>query len=677
MDFFERQAQVRKNSLLLLVLFALAITVLSFFVAFTVSIINNIVSVERDWQTLTPIGLMCAGFFWVAIAFGCFFRWLDVRGGGARLATRFGAEQIDPATTRAEERQLLHVTAEMAIAAGVQEPTVWVMPYERTINAFVVGSPEDVALVVTKSTLRDLERDELQAVVGHEMGHIAHGDLAINMRLLIVLGGMMALTEVGDTLGDNFVGDVFRVLGGICVFAGTLIRSAFSRRREFLADASSVQFTRNPQAMASALNTILEHQDPYNLECRYRQELAHLCFATRDKKSWFARKLATHPPIAARIKAIDPHFDSKHRVRERVRNQEAAAAEAAGGAGGNAALSPTDVATGAMLFGGGKRGMAAGAAMGGLVGGLAAMSAGAHRCTGTSAAAMKSAQQAQARQENQDGSVGSRLTLMVPDATASLAAIFAIFASANEKDRRAYFNSIAFAYKKPFAEKVENLDKMLGEEFRRDPLAILNHASHKLRDEVKPENRRSLLKNLEKLVEIEHETTLLNYACLALLRRWLDAEHPVLTRVVTDTDDAAGATPIASQRANKVRRLDSMGEEIGLLLSLLLEASGNRSERNLEDYRRVMLSYTREDVPLRSHEESGIVKDMQVAFDAMLAQPESVRIAFIEHCKEVVVADFEVTHRENLLLTLFATAMNVDPANTMLTSTEMPKVSNF
>jgi len=623
MDFFERQAQVRKNSLLLLVLFALAITVLSFFVAFTVSIINNIVSVERDWQTLTPIGLMCAGFFWVAIAFGCFFRWLDVRGGGARLATRFGAEQIDPATTRAEERQLLHVTAEMAIAAGVQEPTVWVMPYERTINAFVVGSPEDVALVVTKSTLRDLERDELQAVVGHEMGHIAHGDLAINMRLLIVLGGMMALTEVGDTLGDNFVGDVFRVLGGICVFAGTLIRSAFSRRREFLADASSVQFTRNPQAMASALNTILEHQDPYNLECRYRQELAHLCFATRDKKSWFARKLATHPPIAARIKAIDPHFDSKPRVRERVRNQEAAAAEAAGG--GNAALSPTDVATGAMLFGGGKRGMAAGAAMGGLVGGLAAMSAGAHRCTGTSAAAMKSAQQAQARQENQDGSVGSRLTLMVPDATASLAAIFAIFASANEKDRRAYFNSIAFAYKKPFAEKVENLDKMLGEEFRRDPLAILNHASHKLRDEVKPENRRSLLKNLEKLVEIEHETTLLNYACLALLRRWLDAEHPVLTRVVTDTDDAAGATPIASQRANKVRRLDSMGEEIGL----------------------------------------------------MLAQPESVRIAFIEHCKEVVVADFEVTHRENLLLTLFATAMNVDPANTMLTSTEMPKVSNF
>lgn len=644
MDFFEQQSKVRNSSFLLLLLFTLAVTVLTFFVAWTVSVINNIIALERDFFTLTPIGLLVAGLFWLAIGFGCFFRWLDVRGGGSRLAERFGAERIDPNTRSFEEKQLLAVSAEMAIAASIPEPSVWVMRFEQPINAFVVGGKDDIALVVTHGAIHDLDREELQAVVGHEMGHIVQGDLTINMRLLIALSGFMALNEVGDLYGENFVGSIFRAVGGVCVFVGTLIRSAISRRREFLADAMAVQFTRNPEAMASALDTIREHQDPEHLACRFRQELAHLCFYTRVRKNWLARKLASHPKIEDRIKAIDPHFSAKDRARKRVDRATENAS--------NPQQNPSAATTpGGVLTSHPGMQMLAGTMM------MATMDGG-------SAEASAGTPVSNAVCENGFGIVGDRMTLMVPDAKTSLAAIFALFASEDRQERLQYLNSIAFAYQQPFADKVDRLEHTLGAEFRRDPLKVLHHASEKLRGEVKPENRRHLLKNLEKLVEIEHETTLMNYACLTLLRRWLKAEHPVLT--------TKGAGPVAANdsevSAKKVQRMDTMGEQIGLLLSLLLEASGNRNERNLEDYRRVMLSYTREFYPLRSQHEKGIVGDMKIAFEAMQSQPQTVRRAFVDHCREVIASDFHVTEREHLLITLFSVALEVDqPAQSVVT----------
>ncbi len=666
MDFFGQQSKVQNSSFVLLLMFFLAVTGLTFLVAWSVSVINNIVSLEREFLTLTPIGLLVAGFFWLAIGFGCFFRWLDVRGGGSRLAQRFGAVRVELETRSAQEKQLLAVNAEMAIAASIPEPSVWVMPYEHPINAFVVGGGDDIALVVTHGAINDLQREELQAVVGHEMGHIVKGDLAINMRLLMVLGGFMALTEVGDTLGENFVGSIFRVVGGICVFTGTLIRSAFSRRREFLADAMAVQFTRNPEAMAAALGRIRDHQDPEHLECRYRQELAHLCFYTRDKRNWFARKLASHPRIDDRIKAIDPHFAVKDRNRKRTDRSNQGGSEGseqtiAANTGVHTGSSTAD----AVISHPGVQMLAGTMMMGAMDGNPDVLPQGA----GSEAVC-----------ENGFGIVGDRMALMVPDAATSLAAIFALFASQDNRERMQYLNSIAFAYQQPFADKVAMLDKTLGADFRRDPLRVLQHASSKLRGDVQPQNRRHLLKNLEKLLEIEHETTVVNYACLTLLRRWLDAEHPVLSKVVSSGDIAANDaehdklksgdinsipaskidTASKKTQGKKIPRLDTIGSEIGLLLSLLLEASGNRDERNLEDYRRVMLSYTSEFIPLRSQHEQGIVSQMKTAFEALQAQPVSVRQAFIEHCSEVIVSDFEVTQREHLLLTLFSVALDVD-----------------
>lgn len=670
MDFFEQQDKKRNSSWLLLLLFTIAVTVLTVALAWAVSILNNIIALEQDKLALTPIGMMVAGFFGIAVLFGCFFRWLDVRGGGARLAQRFGSTEVDPSTRDYEERQLLSVAAEMAVAASIAEPKVFIMRREHVINAFVVGGGDDIALVVTSGAVHDLDRDELQAVVGHEMGHIVNGDLTINMRLLIVLGGFMALNEVGDTIGENFVGSIFRILGSICVFTGSLIRAAFSRRREFLADAMAVQFTRNPDAMASALNTVQEHHDPETLECRYRQELAHLCFNGQVRKNWFARKLATHPRLQDRIHAIDPLFSAKNRSRERKRdlgressnNDQNLAAAASGigvqgdpGAPGATQLDKLTSHPGIQVLAGSMT--------------MAAMSGGnAVSGKNNSVTQLRTAFAANASGaspvNDDSGTFGCRMDLMVPDAKTALAAIFALFASEGKSERQAYLNSIAFAYKKPFADKVGILEDSMGEEFRRNPLQVLQHASNKLRAEVKPENRRHLLLNLEKLIEIEHETTLVNFACLTLLRRWLNVEYPVLK---TNGEQSVGElaknhnVEVGGAAAPKnIPRVNEIGTEIGLLLSLLLEASGNRSERNLEDYRRVMLSYTDEVVALRSQHEKGIVTDMQVAFESVQAQHISFRQAFVAHCREVVVADFQVTDRENLLLTLFATALEVE-----------------
>ena len=615
MDFFEHQSRARSGSLTLLAFFILVCTILFFAVAFTISIITNIIGFNPDYLSLTKTGLFVAGAFWVAIGLGCLFRWLDVRSGGAKLARRFGAQPVDGGSRDKNEQQLLAVVNEMSIAANVPAPSVWILPLENTINAFVVGGKDDVAVVVTRAAIEDLHRDELQAVVGHEIGHVVQGDLPINMRLLIALSGLMALTEVGDTIGQNFVGSIFRVLGGICVFSGTLIRSAFSRRREYLADAMSVQFTRNPAAVAGALDAIREHHDVTNLQSCYRHELAHLCFNVPQGKSWIAQKLATHPPIAKRINKIDPHFEVKQRGESRrAMKQQTATGSGAGASAGVSNSSNIGVLT-----------------------------------TLAGVSTLSSVTQANALTDPEavNPVIGDRLALMLSDANSCLVGVFALFVSNNEKARRKYFNSLAFAYQKPFADKVHTLYGSLGSEFKSNPMAVVVHVGDTLRKEVKLENRRRLMKNLEMLLAIEEELTLVNYACLTLLRRKLEVEHQTLKQVVTEGDNLI-----------KLKNHVPDVAQIGVLLSLLIEASGNSGERNLAEFNRVMSTYSKDQTKFRSSKETGIVADMRNAFDAMSAQPIMMRDAFLEHCRDVIVSDFEVTRREELLLNLFAAALD-------------------
>src|SRR5262249_2273093 len=175
-------------------------------------------------------------------------------------------------------RKLLNVVEEMSIASGVPMPEVYLMPDEKGINAFAAGTAPDNAVIgVTEGCVRHLKRDELQGVIGHEFSHILNGDMRLNMRLIGVVFGLLCIMLVGRVMLDAFIRGgsprsssarnanpppIFLLAIGLIVigwpgaFFGRLIQAAVSRQREFLADASAVQFTRNPLGLAGALKKI-------------------------------------------------------------------------------------------------------------------------------------------------------------------------------------------------------------------------------------------------------------------------------------------------------------------------------------------------------------------------------------------------------------------------------------
>jgi Zn-dependent protease with chaperone function/uncharacterized tellurite resistance protein B-like protein len=247
-----------------------------------------------------------------------------------------GARAVDPATQDAEERRLRNVVEEMAIASGISVPDLYVMDNETGINAFVAGyTPGEAVMVVTHGTLTHLTRDELQGVVAHEFSHILNGDMRLNVRLIAILAGILMIGQIGtflvqmaffgsrryssrDRRGQaafGVVGLALLIVGYIGVFFGRLIQSAVSRQREMLADASSVQFTRNPDGIAGALFKI-GIKSGYLDTTTHASDMNHMCFgeSARMKLSTF---LASHPPIPKRIEAIAPGMLARLRSRHR------------------------------------------------------------------------------------------------------------------------------------------------------------------------------------------------------------------------------------------------------------------------------------------------------------------------------------------------------------------------
>jgi Zn-dependent protease with chaperone function len=176
------------------------------------------------------------------------------------------ARQVKRNALSLEEQRLLHVVEEMAIASGVTVPSVWVLDQEEGINAFAADySPNQAVIVVTRGTPVQLNREELQGVIGHEFGHVLNGDMRLNVQLIGILASIVVVGEAGlliihlgasaDDAAIAIVpfGALNAAIGYIGVFFGRMIKAAVSRQREFLADASSVQFTRNPDGLISAL----------------------------------------------------------------------------------------------------------------------------------------------------------------------------------------------------------------------------------------------------------------------------------------------------------------------------------------------------------------------------------------------------------------------------------------
>lgn len=262
----------------------------------------------------------------VLVTGGSLYKIHQLSGGGKAVAQMLGGTLVAPDTAEPYHRRLLNVVEEMAIASGSPVPDVYVLETEGGINAFAAGyGTEDAVICVTKGALELLTRDELQGVVAHEFSHILNSDTLINIRLMGVLHGILIISLIGKAilrgLGSGrrsrsnkgaaagaMLGIALYIVGYMGWFMGNVIKSAVSRQREHLADASAVQFTRNPSGLAGALKKIGGLTTGSQLAHPRANEASHMYFSDGigDRLLSF---LDTHPPLIERVRALEPRFD--------------------------------------------------------------------------------------------------------------------------------------------------------------------------------------------------------------------------------------------------------------------------------------------------------------------------------------------------------------------------------
>ncbi len=333
MDFFEAQARARKRTGRLVVLFALAV-IGTIFAGYTVAMLIFRSQIGGGaWQP-GIFAAVAAGTLLV-VSIGAGVKWAEYRGGGAAVAEGLGATRVDPGSADLARRRLLNVVEEMSLASGVPVPTVYILEDEPAINAFAAGlTTNDAVVTVTRGTLEKLNREELQGVIGHEFSHVLNGDMRLNMRIGALIFGILLIGLAGrgilEGLGRGRVrvssrgkgggqgvalilalGIGLLIIGYTGYFFGRLIQAAVSRQREFLADASSVQFTRNPSGIVNALRKIGGYALGSSIQTTKSEAIGHFFFA-QAFGSAFGGLWATHPPLDERIRAIDPAFDGKY-----------------------------------------------------------------------------------------------------------------------------------------------------------------------------------------------------------------------------------------------------------------------------------------------------------------------------------------------------------------------------
>ena len=330
MDFFQHQAKAKSRTLLLVLLYCLGLLGLA--IVLVVSIFAGCAATEVE---PTPEMLfLCVGGILTLVIGGSLFKTAQLsQGGGRAIAESLGGRQIFPSSTDPADRRLHNVVEEMALAAGIPVPALYIMDNEHSINAFAAGfSPNAAVIGVNRGTVDLLTRDELQGVIAHEFSHILNGDMRMNMRLIGILFGLQLLAIIGyyvmrtvhhvpsnrNNKGGGgailvmlAIGFALMVIGYIGVFFSALIQAAISRQREFLADASAVQFTRNPDGIAGALKKIGTPGIGSNLDHANAAEASHLFFGNTCALFSLGNLLATHPDLTVRIKRIDPRFDGR------------------------------------------------------------------------------------------------------------------------------------------------------------------------------------------------------------------------------------------------------------------------------------------------------------------------------------------------------------------------------
>ncbi len=341
MDFYARQAAARGQTRWLVFAFTvslLAVALALDFVLFTFLAGRNSYGFNAlDYAAANPGAALFSTLMVMGVlGLASLYKTMELRGGGGVVARSLGGVLVSRDTADLKRKRLLNIVEEMAIASGVPMPEVYVLEQEPGINAFAAGhTPANAAVTVTQGALDRLTREELQGVIGHEFSHILNGDMRLNVQLMGWLFGLFVIGLIGrmivqvsprnrrDSNGLVLLGLAVIALGYVGLLAGRILQAAVSRQRERLADASGVQFTRNPQGLKGALVKIAASPDGSALVAADAEPAAHMFFA-----EGLARVFATHPPILERIRQLDPQFDPRELERAAAEpDQDPSAAE--------------------------------------------------------------------------------------------------------------------------------------------------------------------------------------------------------------------------------------------------------------------------------------------------------------------------------------------------------------
>ncbi|TNZ63708.1 Zn-dependent protease [Vibrio parahaemolyticus] len=371
MDFFHHQDTARQRTGLLVMLFTLAVLAITGLVS-VISIGIYFYFTGEPFTTQSIISYCLLSFVGVllVVSISSFVRLSELNANGGRgVAESIGGKLISTDTSNAKHRQLLNVVEEMSIASGIPVPPVYVMAEEHGINAFAAGmSIDDAVIGVTQGALDAFSRDELQGVIAHEFSHILNGDMRLNTRLIGALFGITCIAHFGHLILDNsnstrhvsrsssdsnkgfaviiLIAIVCLVLGWLGTLFGNMIKAAISRQREFLADASAVQFTRNDQGIAGALKKIGSNVQGSTLNTKASDEMSHMMFG-QSKLSGFSSLFATHPPLDERIRRIEPNWDGiyaqhSHAQSTAFDNEQVSGFAVGGGSPASQSASPSE-----------------------------------------------------------------------------------------------------------------------------------------------------------------------------------------------------------------------------------------------------------------------------------------------------------------------------------------------
>lgn len=552
MDFFQHQERARRKTGLLVLYFVLA--VIAIVVCVNLALLLTLFwadfqSVEQASRWFThPFTYWISGLTLAVMIFGCLIKLWQLRNGGKGLADMLGARHIPMDSTDSSEKQLINVVEEMSIASGIPAPQLYVLDKESGINAFVAGfRPSETVLVVTQGTLEELHRDELQGVIAHEFSHIFNADMRLNLRLLTVLAGILALGKVGEYLirgrrrssssrkggGLFFAGLALMVIGYLGLFFGRLIKAAISRQRELLADASAVQFTRNPAGLGGALIKI-RNGNGSHLATPHAEDMSHMCFG-ETLRFRLRNLLGTHPPLDERLSALGSDWVARARSRARDTSNN--------GPEGPTAAGPA-APQGASAFAGGST------------------SPGASSPSPAPAPPLTTSQRVGTVSESDMGYARSLLEAIPDDLRRQLrspqsaeSVLYALILSTSTSDTESLLAALNITDERQTLVALSQKIDALGSRLR---LPLIDLALPVLKS-LPADARASILAHLTALIQVDDRYTFFEWALVGLAQQQL-GDHS------------------SKNRRTRFRRYGALAAELQLLFSVLIWASGAEAE---------------------------------------------------------------------------------------------------